>query len=111
MKYSKAKWLDAVKKAVKDLNTSAATSGKVCAIATIRYIRDGMVDDIVGDKPIAQYTDEDNAMIATVKETINELIQQVSKEGAENGFASNASAAAKAAGFKTTAESVAEITE
>lgn len=105
MVYDKAKWIAAFQKAVKDLNTNAPTSGKVCAIATIRYIRDGLCDDI-GDK-----TDDDKAQCATVRDCCNELLKAVSKDGASEGFASNASAAAKAAGFKGSTESVVDLSE
>jgi hypothetical protein len=103
MKYNKTSWTDGIKKAVKDLNTSKVTAGRVCAVATIRFIRDALIDDLVGGK-----TDEElNKIIFTgvdlcdsIKDSLNELIKEVSKD-TDSGFASNSSAAAKAAGFKS----------
>lgn len=100
MQYNKEKWTNAIKKSIEDLKTSKVTSGRVCAVATVRYIRDGIIDDIIGTKPVDQCSEEDQAIVATIKESLNELIKQVSKS-TEDGFASNASAAAKAAGYKS----------
>lgn len=92
MQFSKEKWIAAYKQAVNDTKRPA-TSGANCALATLRYIRDGLCDDI-GEK-----SEEDKAFCATIRECINEMIPQMQKDIA--GFASNASAAGKAAGFKS----------
>lgn len=93
MTYKKDKWIEYVKKAVEDTK-ALPSSGKVCAIAAIRYMRDGLTDDI------GETSDDDKAFCTTIRDCMNELIKEVNKSGASDGFASNASAAAKAAGFK-----------
>lgn len=106
MVYNKTKWIAQVKKAVADLGKNAKPSaGLPTAIATIRFIRDGLCDDI------GEADDEAKAICTTVKDCCNELLKQLSSKGVEDGFASNASAAAKAAGFKSTSESLVELSE
>ncbi len=107
MRYNKEKWTAAYQKAVKDLNTTAVTQGRVCSTATIRTIRDGVVEDF-----IAAYKKGDNIedMKNILKDSFNELLTQVSKN-TEEGFASNASAAAKAAGFKNASETVVGLSD
>jgi hypothetical protein len=118
MKFDKEKWIAMYKKTVKDMGTKKATAGNVCAVASLRYLRDNMVDDVFGDKPLAQYTDEDNAELCMIKDFFNEGIEFFSKvekakwvNGAEAGFLSNASAAAKAAGFEGEEETLAAMKE
>lgn len=102
MKYNKDKWVEVVKKTVADLKSTTPTAGKPCAIATMRYVRDGILDDIFGGKPPEAGTPDADTFDA-IKESFSEIIKGLAKDGATEGFASNASAAAKAAGFKSTA--------
>ncbi|HEY5960949.1 MAG TPA: hypothetical protein VIV60_30545 [Polyangiaceae bacterium] len=93
MLLKKETWIAAYKKAVVDLKAKP-TSGLVCALATLRVIRDGICDDLGKD------SDES----ASVRKSMGELIQQIQggpkRESFDlNGFASNASAAGKAAGL------------
>lgn len=91
MVYKKDSWIAAFKKAVEDLNTSKPTSGLPCAIASLRVIRDGVLADCKSKKFDEQ----------TIKASFGEMIKEFSNAGAvSDGFLSNASAAAKAAGFK-----------
>lgn len=102
MKYDKTKWTEAITKAVEDLKTESYTAGRVCAVAAVRYIRDGLIDDLYGIKPGEPGGKDDADNILAIRESFGELIKQIStKSGTECGFASNASAAAKAAGYKT----------
>lgn len=98
MKLNKDKWIASVKRAADDkkIGSKGATSGKVCAIASLRYIRDNLIDDIYG----AEVSEEDAGAVDAIKESFLELIQAIAKDGVDYGFASNASASAKAAGFK-----------
>lgn len=101
MVYKKDKWVAAYKKVVEDLKTTTPTAGKPCALATLRYIRDNLIDDL----------GEDHDAVPDIRESFKELIKAISSAGAEDGFASNASAAAKAAGFKSTTAVEAELSE
>src|SRR5437899_12969938 len=84
MVYSKEKWIAALKKAIADTkHEDRPTTGLPCAIASVRYVRDGLLDDI-GNAV------DDQAIRETVKDCCNELIKQLSKEGSKDGFASNA---------------------
>ncbi len=108
MVYKKEAWIACLKKAIADLKMEdAPTSGKVCAIASLRYVRDAVIDDIYGAKPAS----EDEGAVDAIRESFRELIKAVNAEGADSGFASNASAAAKAAGFKSTSATVVEIAD
>lgn len=108
MQFSNEQWKTAYKKAVADMRAqNMPTSGIVCAVASIRVIRDGLIDDIAGDKPIESLPSDDRAVVETIQESFSELLKHVQGrlDGVDKpelaGFASNASAAAKAAGFKT----------
>lgn len=102
-----------MKKAVLDTNMQPS-SGLVCAIASLRMIRDGLLDD-VGFDVMKPESDSPEAM--AIREGINELIQHIAgqikgeKMPVLNGFASNASAAAKAAGLATDVVKLAGILE
>jgi hypothetical protein len=98
MKYNKEKFIANVKRAVTELKVGPST-GKVCAVATLRTIRDMVIDDLFGDESAS--SEEDKATAQNIREGFLEIIKEVAKDGASDGFASNASAAAKAAGFKT----------
>ncbi|SRR6266702_508383 len=102
MKYNKEKWIAAYQKTVKDLNTTAATQGRICSSATVRVIRDGVIEEVISAYKKGDTTEDVRLML---KDAFNELLAEVSKE-TNDGFASNASAAAKAAGFKSTSETV-----
>lgn len=111
MKYNKEKFVGQVKKAAMDekVGRSGATSGRVCAIASLRFLRDSLVDDLYGT-PVPKEVESD---AAALRECFLELIQEVAAGTAEDGFCSNASAAAKAAGFKSSQITVnlSEMTE
>lgn len=113
MVYKKETFIAYVKKAIADRKSEKAPAGGAnCAIASLRYMRDGLIDDIYGVKPGEQGNADDAGAIAAIRESFKEIIDSTHKEGADSGFASNASAAAKAAGFKaTTASNVAELLE
>lgn len=111
MQYNKDAWIAAYKKAVDDLKTDKPASGLPCAIATLRYVRDGILADHTKHEPgkpaklVAMTPD-------SVKEAINELIKKLSADkSVDDGFASNASAAAKAAGFKGESAALAALVE
>lgn len=111
MVYKKDKWTAALNKAIADLGKGKPAgavkpaSGMPTAIASLRYTRDELLDDLFGSTPeeLAKMTDEDKAFALSIRESFKELINAISKEGVHDGFASNASAAAKAAGFKVIA--------
>lgn len=106
MVYKKEAWETAIKTAVKDLNTDKPTAGKVCAIASLRYLRDGLIaDHTKADGTKVEFTEE------SIRESFRELIKSVSKDGADSGFLSNASAAAKAAGYKSESAAVSELAD
>src|SRR6266705_481601 len=98
MVYNKEKWIAALKKAIVDTkHESKPTSGKPAAIAALRYLRDALLENVKESDD----SDEGTFFKATVKDAFNELIKSVNSEGPDSGFLCNASAAAKAAGFKT----------
>jgi hypothetical protein len=101
MKYSKEQFLAYIVSTVKLMNTKRVTQGKVCAVASLRYIRDGLIDDLYGVKAGEKGTGDAADSVEAMRMCFKELIDQVNKEGADSGFASNASAAAKAAGLAT----------
>jgi hypothetical protein len=106
MTYKKEAWIAAMKKAVADLKTDKPTSGLPTAIATLRYVRDGVLADHTKASKVIPITAE------TLKASFSEIITELSKaKGVDDGFASNASAAAKAAGFKTSAETTLELVD
>ena len=108
MQFDADKWKAAYKKAVSDMSAqNMPTSGIVCAVATLRVLRDGLIDDIAGSQPIDDLPDDDQAVVETIRDSFAELLKHIQGrlEGKDKpelaGFASNASAAAKAAGYKT----------
>jgi len=101
MKYQKEQWIAAYKKAVSDLNTDKPTSGLPCAIAGLRTIRGWLLED-VGPKPTVE----------SIRKSFSELIEELSTaKGVDDGFLSNASAAAKAAGFKGTEGAISKLVD
>lgn len=110
MRYSKESWVETFKKTVSDLNTNEPTSGLPCALAGIRYIRDHLLGDHTkqqdGKAKVVQITE------ATIRESFKELIKQLGEAGkVSEGFLSNASAAAKAAGFENTVSKLNKLVE
>jgi urease gamma subunit len=106
MTYKKDSWIAQLNKAIKDTGLSAKpTAGLPCAVATIRYIRDGIVADTMknGKSVLGEN-------LRLVTDSCNELIKQLcANKGVDDGFASNASAAAKAAGHKSEADVIAAL--
>ncbi len=95
MKLDEAKWKAAYIKALADLQkqnpTIGASDGIVCAVASIRVIRDGLHEDAGSNESGEE-----------IKAGLNELIGQLSSSTAPKlaGFASNASSAAAACKLK-----------
>lgn len=88
-------------KAVSDCKCKPA-SGIATAVATCRYIRDEMLKEV---------KDEDKPIVLDFFNGEDGLIQQLAKAKTLNGFASNASAAAKAAGLSTESENVSDLVD
>lgn len=79
------------------LVATGPSDGVVCAVASIRLIRDGLIDDVGADQPEAQ----------AIKDGLNELIEQITEYGHRLvGFASNASAASAACKLKDKKEAI-----
>jgi len=101
MKYNKNDHVESIKTTVTDLKSNKPTEGRVTAIADLRCLRKWLVAELTsadGSKQLfGKVTPEVEKWI---KSSFLEIIQQVQKEGATEGFMSNGSAAAKAAGFK-----------
>ena len=95
MKLNTESWKAAFRKAAADCKGAGPSDGIVGAVATIRTIRDGLMDD-VGAGPEAD----------AIKEGCNELLQQITGKDSPKlaGFASNASSAAAACGLKTASQ-------
>ncbi len=124
----KQKFIDHIKKAVVDLKAeNEPTSGKVCAVASVRTLRDLIIPDVVAmakriSENVQKTTTLEDAkkasvefaedIEASIKDAFLEVINSV-RNKAESGFASNASAAAKSAGFKvvSTAQKITEDLE
>lgn len=96
MTFNKEQWISAIKKSVADTKMQPS-AGLPCAIATLRLIRDAMLAEVSeNDKPIVLdfFNGEDGFIQAVIKADANEGLV---------GFASNASAAAKAAKLESKA--------
>jgi hypothetical protein len=102
MQYKKDKWIETYKKVVEKVAASEPTSGRACAVASVVYLRNALLDD-VGDSGDPPATMDEFKQI--VRECFDELLKEVNAE-TKDGFLSNASAAAKAAGYKTAKERV-----
>lgn len=113
MKLNNEKWLAAVKKAVVDTKMQPS-SGLVCAIASLRVVRDGLLDDVGFD---ASKPDSDSPEAMAIRDGVNELIKHLTGQLTQGkalllqGFCSNASAAAKAAGVESGAVQLAGLLE
>lgn len=107
------KWLAAVKKAVVDTKMQPS-SGLVCAIASLRIVRDGLLDDVGFD---VNNPESDSPEAMAIRDGVNELIKHLTGQLIQgkvpmlNGFCSNASAAAKAAGVGGSAVQLAGLLE
>ena len=94
MKYTEETWKNRYKAVASRLapKGKGPSDGIVCAIATLEYIKDGLVADKVKSE-------------ADVKKSLVELVASLQAKNADGtkismaGFASNASAAMKAAGM------------
>lgn len=106
MKIDGMKWLAAVKQAYEDgkCNNWKPASGEVCAIATARYIRDALQAELAAGLKADPKAD----VAKLVKTSFSELIGSIQTEKLQ-GFASNASAASSAAGFKAEATGAAKL--
>ena len=96
MLHNSDKWKAALVAVIADRKSTKPTEDQNCAIATLRVIRDGMCDDTGNNDAEAKERCE------AIRESLNELIQDLQKPKQRlYGFASNSSAAAKAAGCDT----------
>ena len=97
MLLDKAKWTATLNKVI-EKTKAKPSSGVACAVATIQYISKGLQEDI------GQGDDDAKAQCETIKDCLGELMKQCQQADQDlYGFASNASAAAKAAGHKAAA--------
>jgi hypothetical protein len=102
MKLNNEKWLANLKKVVEQTKWQAS-SGQACAVATVMTIKQGMIDD-VGEKEGNEDT------LNLINDSLKELVEEIAKpETKLQGFASNASAAAKAAGLEVKQVAVAML--
>lgn len=98
MKLSLEKWESAFRKALADQPACGAADQVVCAVATLRYLRDGLaaaIPDSAGD----------------IAKEMNEIIREVSAGAKLNGFASNGSSAAGAFKLKGEAKALSALFE
>ena len=102
-------WIEYYQKSVSDLggpDKCKPSSGLPCALAGIRYLRDLYIEDMSANgKPIK----ECQPAVEHINASTQALWAKLKKDGVNEGFLSNASAAAKAAGFKSEAEKVLDI--
>jgi hypothetical protein len=95
MLLDKTKWTATLNKVI-EKTKAKPSSGVACAVASVKYIADGLCDDI------GQADEDAKAICTTIRECLGELAKQLQQSEQDlYGFASNASAAAKAAGHKT----------
>lgn len=103
MTYNENKWIALGKKTIADMKCEGApTQGRVWSTTGCRYLRDELIAELraAGKNGKTLFDKETTTEVENwLKGSLNELIEQVSKK-TESGFLSNASAAAKAAGFK-----------
>ena len=100
MKLNNEKWIANLKKVVAQTKWQAS-SGQACAVATVMTIQQGMLDDV---------GESDCPEAAVVRESLKELVEHLAlPETKLQGFASNASAAAKAAGLESKQVAVAML--
>ena len=94
MVYKKDSWISIGKTMVEKASKDKPTAGLPWALAAILYLRDGLLADHTKNGQIVRMSPD------TVKESFNELFRALVADGVDDGFLSNASAAAKAAGYK-----------
>jgi hypothetical protein len=106
VKFNLEAWKAAFKKAASDLPGHGASDGIVCAVASIRLIRDGLLADMTKDGKLLPGAEH-------VKDGANGLIAQLTGEKTKlAGFASNASSAAGVCDLKETpASKLAALTD
>jgi hypothetical protein len=90
MKFNKDQWEASYKKAASDLSGNGPSDGIVCILASLRYIANGLCDDI------GQGDADAKAQCETIRDGIKELYESCNTAKTLSGFASNASSAAKA---------------
>jgi hypothetical protein len=107
MTFDETKWKAAYKAAVGE-DVGSACKGVYCIKASLRYIRDGLIEqncritpELAKAKP--QLKDSAEFAEAAIRDGLTELFLSM-KDVKVAGFASNASAAAKACGFKSSGE-------
>ena len=103
MTFNQDTWKATYIQAAKDSKGHGASDGIVCVLATLRYIRAGLVDDIAGITPdkINTLADEhDRANCESIVESLTELFKSCQGASKLGGFASNASGAAAFTGLK-----------
>jgi hypothetical protein len=103
MQYKKDKWIETYKRVVEKVAKSEPTSGRACAVTSVIYMRNALIDDIIGEDLEVKWTAGE--VKDAIAESFGELLKEVNVE-TKDGFLSNASAAAKAAGYKTTKDRV-----
>lgn len=106
MKYNAESFKKTIQHLVNN-NKYKASEGRTCAVASIANIRDGLIDDLF--KPEMADDEEVTLSKADIKESFKELLSDIVKEGAKDGFCANTSQAAKAAGFKSEAVALADV--
>jgi hypothetical protein len=106
MKISKDSWVAEFKATAEKLKAKHGPSdGVVCAIATLRYLRNEILSQDIGAEPASGNENIAYARVA-ITDGINELAKQILGGEKLFGFASNASAAAGAAGLKEVKDSI-----
>lgn len=96
MKLNNEKFIAALKKVVAQTGWQPS-SGQACALASMMVVKAGLIDD-VGGADVKGNED----FIASVNESFAELAAEIANPATKlGGFASNASAAAKAAGLES----------
>lgn len=110
MQFNVEKWETAYKKAASDLKGNGPSDGIVCVLATLRYIRDGVIAEdmtpsaeVLKSKP--QLKDSVEYAVDALKAGLTELYETVNGAKTISGFASNASSAAKACELKSVTKS------
>lgn len=100
MKFNADKWKAAMVKAIADRKSEKPTQDLNCILASIRFMRDGLQDELSENEPEKGWTAED--VDEAITKSFGELWKHIQSAEVSStlGFASNASAAAKAAGCK-----------
>lgn len=106
-KFVKEQFIAAIQKAAADLKTEKPSSNYVCALASVRLIRDNMLADVLAEMPGEKFAAERVIAQEFITAFFSRLIRQITDVDGNkvrtcelNGFCGNASAAAQKAGFK-----------